>query len=94
LDSIVGISTSYELDGLGFKSWQRYQILSSAKHPNRHWGPHNPIFNEYKYPSHGVCGWGKMTTHLHLALRSRMSGAIPLLPSYASMEWEGITSPF
>jgi hypothetical protein len=34
-----------------------------------------------------------MTTH-HLALRPRMSGAITLFPSYASMEWEGITSPF
>jgi len=39
-------------------------------------------------------GWGMSTTHLHLPLRPRMSGAIPLLPSYASMLWEGITSPF
>jgi hypothetical protein len=35
-----------------------------------------------------------MTTHLHLALRPRMNGAIHLPPSYASMEWEGITSLF
>jgi hypothetical protein len=29
----------------------------------------------------------KLTTHLHLELRSRMRGAIPPLPQYASMAW-------
>jgi hypothetical protein len=29
----------------------------------------------------------KLTTHLHLVPRSRMSGAIPPFPQYASMTW-------
>jgi hypothetical protein len=29
----------------------------------------------------------KLATHLHLAPRLRMRGAIPLLPQYVFMEW-------
>ena len=36
----------------------------------------------------------KLTTHLHLAPRLRMSGAIPLLPLYGSMAWTGKASLF
>ena len=32
------------------------------------------------------------TTHLHLALRLRISGAKPLLPLYVFMAWTGISS--
>jgi hypothetical protein len=35
-----------------------------------------------------------MTTDLHLALRLRMSGAIPLLLLYAFLAWTGATLPF
>jgi hypothetical protein len=31
----------------------------------------------------------KITTHLHLVTKSRISGAIPLLPLYAFMAWRG-----
>jgi len=33
----------------------------------------------------------KLTTHLRLALRLRMSGAIPHLPLYGFMAWTGTT---
>jgi hypothetical protein len=36
----------------------------------------------------------KLTIHLHLVPRLRMSGAITLLPLYAIMLWTGITLPF
>jgi hypothetical protein len=29
----------------------------------------------------------KLTTHLHLVLRSKLHGAVPPLPYYASMAW-------
>jgi hypothetical protein len=35
----------------------------------------------------------KITTHLHLVLRLRMNGAIPLLPLYSFMVWTGKTLP-
>ena len=35
-----------------------------------------------------------LTTHLHLAPRVRMSGAVPVLPLYAFMAWTGETLPF
>ena len=36
----------------------------------------------------------KLTAHLHLELRLRMSGAISLLPLYAFTEWRGIVFLF
>jgi hypothetical protein len=35
----------------------------------------------------------KLTAHLHLVPRLRMSGAIPVLPLYAFMVWTGKTLP-
>jgi hypothetical protein len=35
----------------------------------------------------GLCM--NLTTHIHLVLRLRMSGVIPLLPLYAFMVWTG-----
>jgi hypothetical protein len=61
-------------------------IFSSAQHPNQQLGLPILVFNGYKHLSQGACGWGmKMTIHLHLALRPRMSGVIPLLPSHTSV---------
>ena len=34
---------------------------------------------------------GRLTTHIHLVPRLRMSGAVPLLPLYAFMAWTGKT---
>ena len=42
----------------------------------------------------GLSGWDMMsTTNLHLVLRLRMSGAIPLLSLYTFMAWTGATLP-
>jgi len=39
------------------------------------------------FPGGKAAGVVKMTTHLHLVLRSGMRGVIPSLPQYASMVW-------
>lgn len=40
--------------------------------------------------SHGCNGWGvKLTTHLELTRKLRMSGALPLFPIHVFMEWAG-----
>ena len=45
--------------------------------------------------SQGLSRWGvKLTTHLHLVLRLRISGAIPLLPLHAFSAWTGKTLLF
>jgi hypothetical protein len=44
------------------------------------------LFSVVKEPSR------EATTHLHLALRLRISGAITLLPLYVFMAWAGISS--
>jgi len=46
-------------------------------------------------PPRGYGGRGMtLTTHLHLAPKLRMSGAMPLLPLYAFVTWTVNTLPF
>jgi hypothetical protein len=77
----VGIATCYELDGLGFEAGDTL----GPSHPPIQWV--QGFFHEAKV-AQGV----KLTTHFHLALRLRMSGAIPLLPLSAFMAWTGTAS--
>jgi hypothetical protein len=44
-------------------------------------------FEQFTFISGNVCRGVKLTTHLHLVLRSRMRGAIHPLPPYAFMAW-------
>jgi hypothetical protein len=48
-------------------------------------GPSQPRFIFLGQSGRGVM----LTTHLHLVPRSRMSGAVPLLPLFNSMAWIG-----
>jgi len=48
-------------------------------------GPSQPRFIFLGQNGRGVM----LTTHLHLVPRSRMSGAVPLLPLFNSMAWIG-----
>ena len=53
----------------------------------------NFIFTFTGVLSRGLSGRGvKLVTHLHLAPRVRMSGAILLFPLYDFMTWTGTTS--
>jgi hypothetical protein len=60
----------------------------SPKHSDRLWGlpayhPKGTAVQSWDTSGRGV----KLTTHLHLVPRLRVSGAIPLLPLYAFMPW-------
>ena len=44
--SVVGVATSYGLDGPGFESRQGYEIFSSLKRPDRLWGPPSLLLDE------------------------------------------------
>lgn len=68
--------------GLWFKSY-RSKWVFSFKHPDWLWGPSSSLFSEYQgiFPWVGGCkyqGW-QLTSHLHIVLKLRMSGAVPPL---------------
>jgi len=50
-----------------------WECFSSLPRPGRHWGPPNPLSSGYQgFFPWGVNGRGmKLTTHLHLVLRSK-----------------------
>jgi hypothetical protein len=93
---VVGIATSYRLDILRFESWQEPEIFSSPKTIHSVSGAHPTSYSLGSgVLSWGYNGWGmKLTTHLHLMVRFRMSGAIPLLCLYTLVMWTGTTLPF
>ena len=90
-----GAQTGYWLDGPVVDSGRNKSSSSPAKRPDRLWAPPTLLFNEYRrffprvWSSRGV----RLTTKLHLVQRSRMSGAVPLLP-HASVAWTGKIYPF
>jgi hypothetical protein len=70
----------------------RYNFVSVCPSPPRTdwlWGP--PILLSGGYRKLFPLGWTgrsiKLTTHLHLAPRLRMHGAVPLLPQYVFVAW-------
>jgi len=53
------------------------QLSLPVKCPDLVWGPHRCLFIGLK----GFFSWGvRLTIHLHVVLRLRVSAAIPLLP--------------
>jgi len=60
------------------------------------WVPTNLLFsgNHHFFPPWLSRQVMKLTTHLHLLPRLRMTGAVPLLPLYPSMAWTGKTLSF
>jgi hypothetical protein len=92
-DNVVNIATGYRLDDRGVGVWVsvRSRIFSSPRHPDRLWGPHFLLSNEYwgLFPW-GKSGWGvKMTTH-QLVPRSRKCGSIHPFPIRPHMpSWHG-----
>jgi hypothetical protein len=68
------------------------RFFSTAKHPERLWGPPSIQLNGYwgLFPPVRKSGLGVfVTTQLHLAPRLRMSGAIPALPHTPSWRAHG-----
>jgi len=76
------IGLSYRLDGLRFESWYKKRFFSFTKCRRLALGPNqSPIQRVPGVLSQGSGGHGRMlTTHLHLALKFRMSRAISLIP--------------
>jgi hypothetical protein len=69
-------------------------LFSSPKYPNHLSGPPGLLLSGYQvlsqvYSSQGV----KLTSHLRLVLRLRMSEAVSLLPVYAFFAWTEKTLP-
>jgi hypothetical protein len=86
---LSGIALGYGMDDLGFESrgglgsfFLHHRVhTGSGAHPASY--PIGTRAISLRVKRRGV----KLTTHLHLVLRSRMRGAIPPLPQYAFMEW-------
>ena len=73
---------------------QRHGVFCSLKPSGWFWGPPNPLFNGYRSSQPGVKRPEvKLTTHLHLVLRLRISGDIPSQPLYAFMSCIGANVP-
>jgi len=64
------------------------RVLSSPKLPDRLWDSPSLLVNGYGFISPRQNGRGlKMTIQLRLVPRLRMSGDMPLLPTYTVMVW-------
>ena len=95
---------AYSVKWLGYgleDPWFEYRqeeeeiLLLSQNRPDWHWGPSSLLFRRYRGSFPDVKRLGmKITTHLYLVPRLRMSGARSVLHLYAVMEWTGITLPF
>ena len=89
----------YGMDDPGFESRQQNRFFFSPKYPEQLWYPFNLPFNWYHnfFPGDTVARAGHnadyLTTDLHLVLRLRMSGVIPLQPQYAFMSCKGTALP-
>jgi hypothetical protein len=64
-DSAVGIATGYGLDdrGFGVRVPVGSTIFSSARHPDRLWGPPSLLYNGYRGLSPGVKRPGLQADH-------------------------------
>jgi len=93
--SIVDITPSYGLNSPGFEFQLEQEILFSQKSLVRLWGPPSLLFNKYCAVTWKHSGWGmKLTTHLHLVPRLRITGAILVLhPSCAFIACTGTALP-
>jgi len=81
--SLVSIEIKLGVGRLGFNSRQGQlcDIFPSPSRPHWYWGPPSLLYSGYRgLLPRGWSGRGaKLTTHLHLVPRLRMSGAIPPL---------------
>ena len=76
--------------GVRISAWVRNSSPVHMNRPRRLWGLPGLLFNVYWFLLLGWSGRGVMlATHLHPALRLRMSSAVPLLLLYAFMAWTG-----
>ena len=84
-----------ELHGPGFDSRQGQETFLFSKMSRPALGPTQPPIHWVpgSFPGSKEVGALKLTTHLNLVLRLRMSGTIPLLPLYAFMVWTGKNLP-
>jgi hypothetical protein len=79
MDCVVGIATGYGLDdrGVGVRVLVESRIFSTARRPDRLWGPPSFLSNGYR----GKSGRGvKMTIHFQLVPWSIKCGSIHSLP--------------
>jgi len=89
-DSSVGTLTDYRLDDWMIRVWIPVgEFFSLTPCPDQLWDPPSFLSNVYQglFPS-VKSGWGmKLTTHLHLVLRSNNVWSYTSTPTTAFMEW-------
>jgi hypothetical protein len=73
----------------GSRHGRGWEFFFSPPRPQRLWGPPSLLSNEYQslFPWRWSVRGVKLTTHLHLVPRSRMSGAVPAPPN--TPPWRG-----
>ena len=77
----MGLAIRGSNSGLG-------EIFSSEQRPHRLWCSTSFLLSAYRYSFRVWSDRGEtLTTHLHVAARLGMSGAIPLLLLYAFLTW-------
>jgi hypothetical protein len=83
------IATSYRLDdrGVGVRVPVGSRIFSSPRHPVRLWGPPSVLANGYRafFPRRSSGRGLKLTTYLHLVMRSRKLWISTSSPPYVFM---------
>jgi len=88
-DSVIGTQTMRKVGNSGVHIQVGARDFC-PKRPQRLWGPTSPRFNGYWVISRRQNAQGeKLTMHLHLVPKLRISGAIPPLPLHVFMAWEG-----
>jgi hypothetical protein len=80
-DTVPAVATGLWAGWSGVRSPEQTILFSSLKRTNLLRGPYSVLFNGYRGSSWRQTGRGvKLTTHLHLVPKLRMSEAMPLHP--------------
>ena len=93
-DNVVSIASCFGLDRPGFESRWDKRLSLIWNRTDRRWGPPSMLFYGYWSSFRGVKWRGLLDHSPPSVTRSRMTGAIPLLPTRAFRAWRGTILPF
>ena len=90
---VMGRVSAYSWTSRGSNPGRAKSFLNSTNNPDQFWGLPTFPFEWYWGISHGKSPGNDVEHSLPYSAEVKMSGAIPLLPLYASTVWTGSTSP-